>query len=321
MFDSNLPGGRVLAASAYLAMVIAALILLDRPYKRLLASLLGFGAVLLWWLTLVPSNEGHWQPDVSHTAHAEIDGSKISFYDVRSCDYRAELDYTCRWLTRQVDLNEIRGVDIFLDYWGSPWIAHTIVSFDFGPEPGGKLSNPLAFSIEARKQTGQQYSSLRGFFRQYTLISIVSDERDVVRLRTNYRQGEDLYLYHTRATPEFARSLLLNYVAFTNKLHVHPQWYNAVTRNCTTEIYTFQALNGLPLDWRILLNGKSDAMLYEQDELVTEQSGHSSAATRLTFDELKRRAHINPAAKAANGDSAFSERIREARPGFGTPPQ
>ena len=137
--------------------------------------------------------------------------------------------------------------------------------------------------METRKQIGQSYSAIRGFFRQYTLISVVSDERDLVRLRTNYRQGEDLFLFHTRATPAFARSLFLNYARVTNQLAEQPQWYNAITHNCTTEIFTFQRMKSQPYDWRTLLNGKADEMEYEQGEL----------AGNLPFAELKKRAYIN----------------------------
>jgi hypothetical protein len=199
-----------------------------------------------------------------------------------------------------VDLNRIRGLDLFMDYWGSPWIAHTILSFDLN---GGEH---IAFSIETRKQVGQTYSSILGFFRQYTLISVVSDERDLVRLRTNFRHGEDVYLFHTKATPQFARALFLNYIELTNRLHDKPQWYNAVTHNCTTKIYTLATMNGQPWDWRILLNGKADEMEYERGELAGE----------LPWKELKQRAYINPAARAADNDPDFSERIRENRPGF-----
>lgn len=318
-FDFNMRSLRVVAAITYVFVVTALLVFCKRPLQRFLASTLCFALVLLWWLSLAPSDNGHWQSDVSRTAYAEIDGSRITFYNVRSCNYRTELDYTCQWLTRRVDLDRVRGVDLFMNYWGSPLIAHTILSFDLeaGPSrPDGKSAQHLAFSIEARKQIGQQYSSIRGFFRQYTLISVVSDERDVVRLRTNYRRGEDLYLYHTRATPAFARSLLLDYAAFTNQLHSHPQWYNAVTRNCTTEIFTLDVLRGYPKDWRILFNGKADAMLYDQNELAAEVPGQSPDASRLPFAELKRRAYINPAAQTADSDPNFSERIRENHPGF-----
>ena len=69
-------------------------------------------------------------------------------------------------------------------------------------------------------------------------------------------------------------------------------------------------MKGRPFDWRILFNGKADAMLYEQGDLATDLPGQSPSNPRLSFPELKRRAYINPAAKAANQDPAFSERIR-----------
>src|ERR1700678_3289 len=243
---------RIIAAVAYgLAILLIVFLLRTRPLRQLIACLFCCALVLAWWLTLKPSNEGHWQPDVSRTAWAEVQGSDVTIHNLRDCDYRTELDYSCQWLTRTVDLNQIDGVDLFMNYWGSPLIAHTILSFHIQNE------SPVAFSIETRRQKGQTFSALLGFFRQFSLISVVSDERDVVRVRTNYRHGEDLYLYHTTATPEFARSLFLNYFGMTNQLHDHPHWYNAVTHNCTTEIYTLKSMKDQPLDWRILLNGKA----------------------------------------------------------------
>jgi hypothetical protein len=296
-FDFPFPRLRIMAASVYLLVVAA-----NSKGSRFVACLCCWILVLGWWLTLKPSNTPPWQVDVSRQASIEQSGTHVAIHNFRQCDYRAELDYTCEWSDRQIDLAQIRGVDFFMDYWGSPWIAHTIVSFDLGD------NQHIAFSIETRKRPGQSYSAIRGFFRQYTLISVVSDERDVVRLRTNYRRGEDLYLYHTRATPAFAQSLFLNYVGMTNYLFNHPQWYNAITHNCTTEIFTFQTMKPQPHDWRILLNGKADEMEYEHGEL----------AGNLPFVELKQRAYINPAARAADRDPQFSARIREGRPGFAT---
>ncbi len=300
--DLPFPRLRIFAAVIYGLVVLFLLYhWKGRPGRQLLAGLLCFAAVLVWWRTLRPSDDGQWQADVSRTAWAEVHGSEVTIHNLRDCDYRTELDYSCQWLTRTVDLNQIDGVDLFMNYWGSPLIAHTILSFHVRGAP------PVAFSIETRKQTGQTYSSLLGFFRQYTLISVVSDERDVVRVRTNYRHGEDLYLYHTTATPEFARSLFLNYIGMANQLHDHPQWYNAIIHNCTTEIYTLKSMKAEPWDWRILLNGKADEMAYEKGLIVTGG---------LPFKELKQRAWINPAAKAADHDADFSTRIRENRPGF-----
>jgi Domain of unknown function (DUF4105) len=301
--DVPSPKLRVLAPLAYLLATAIVLWRGKRPLLRWLGCLICFACVLAWWLSLKPSNDKPWQADVSKTAWADVDGSQVTIHNFRSCSYRTELNYTCQWLTRAVDINQIRGVDLFMNYWGSPWIAHTILSFDIAN------GEHIVFSIETRKQIGQTYSSLRGFFRQYTLISVVSDERDVVRLRTNYRHGEDLYLFHTNATPAFARSLFMDYIELTNRLHEKPQWYNAVTHNCTTEIYTLDIMKGQPWDWRILFNGKADEMEYQRGEL----------AGGLPWKELKRRAYINPAAKAADDDPDFSARIRENRPGFPQP--
>ena len=256
-----------LGASSYGIAMVGTLLAFRGRGKGIAICLAGFALVLAWWLTLKPSNDRAWQPDVAQTAWAEIDGDHVTIHNVRNCDYRTEGDYTPHWETRSYDLSQIRGMDIFLTYWGSPWIAHPIVSFQFGD------NDYIAMSIETRKEVGEQYSAIRGFFRYYELIYTVSDERDVVRLRTNYRKGEETYLFHTLATPEHARSTFLNYLKKINRIRNRPEWYNALTNNCTTNIAT---LAGEPqLDWRVLLNGRADQMLYE-----TRRSGDGKSSVR-----------------------------------------
>jgi len=301
LYFDLLPGTslRTLGASSYGLAMVGALLTFRGRGKAIAICLAGFALVLAWWLTLKPSNDRAWQPDVAQTAWAEIDGDHVTIHNVRNCDYRTEGDYTPHWETRAYDLAQIRGMDIFLTYWGSPWIAHPIVSFQFGD------NDYIAMSIETRKEVGEQYSAIRGFFRYYELIYTVSDERDVVRLRTNYRKGEETYLFHTRATPEHARATLLNYLKKINRIRNRPEWYNALTNNCTTNIAT---LAGEPqLDWRVLLNGRADQMLFERGDLATGN---------LPFAQLKQQAHINAAARAANDAPDFSRRIREGRAGF-----
>jgi hypothetical protein len=301
LYFDLLPGTslRTFGASSYGIAMAGALLAFRGRGKGIAICLAGFALVLAWWLTLKPSNDRAWQPDVAQTAWAEIDGDRVTIHNVRNCDYRTEGDYTPHWETRSYDLSQIRGMDIFLTYWGSPWIAHPIVSFQFGD------NDFIAMSIETRKEVGEQYSAIRGFFRYYELIYTVSDERDVVRLRTNYRKGEETYLFHTRATPEHARATFLNYLKKINQIRNHPEWYNALTNNCTTNITT---LAGEPeWDWRVLLNGHADQMLYERGDLATGN---------LPFAQFKEQAHINAAARAANDAPDFSRRIREGRTGF-----
>ena len=108
-------------------------------------------------------------------------GEQLTVHNVRNFDYRTESDFTPRYEDRTYDLSTLRGVDVFMSYWGSPAIAHTIMSWQFDNAP------PLAISIETRKRKGQEYSAIKGFFKQYEIIYVVADEHDVVGLRTNHR--------------------------------------------------------------------------------------------------------------------------------------
>ena len=272
-----------------------------RPLGRKVALLaILFGTVLTWWLTLKPTNEGNWQPDVAQLAWAEINGDEVTLHNVRNCDYRTETDYTPHWETRTVRLSQITGIDLAINYWGSPWMAHPIVSFQFADTP------PICFSIETRKKAGQTYSAIGGLYRQFALIYIVADERDVIRVRTNYRKGEEVYLYRTTISAGRARERFLEYIHSLNRLRDKPRWYNAVTTNCTTSIRTQHPPGErMPWDWRILLNGKGDELMYERHLIITGG---------LPFAELKARSLIDQRANAADAAPNFSELIRIGLP-------
>jgi len=295
----DFPTAGTLAVILFVIILLAAMVFVRRKLRKLAIVFGASTLVALWWLTLRPSNDRAWQPDVAQTAWAEINGDEVTIHNVRNCDYRTETDFTPHWETRTVWLSRITGMDVAINYWGSPWIAHPIVSFQFAD------ALPLCFSIETRKTIGQQYSTLEGFYRQYTLIYIVADERDCIRLRTNYRR-EDVYLYHTLASPAQARERFREYIATLNALHENPRWYNAVTTNCTTSIRAQRAVKlRAPWDWRILLNGKADEMLYQD---------HAIATGGLSFTELRQRSLINERARAADQDPNFSIIIREGLP-------
>lgn len=271
-----------------------------RPLRRLAALILAaFAVVLAAWLAVPPSNERDWQPDVATLPYADIRGDRVVVHNVRNVEYRTETDYTVRLEDRELDLSRLRSLDLFLIHWGSPWIAHTIMSFGFEGD------QYLAMSIETRKEKGEAYSALRGFFRQYELIYIAADERDVVRLRTNYR-GEDVDVYRLDAPPEGARELLLGYLHAVNRLHDQPEWYNALTQNCTT---TIQHL-ARPYErrswwsWKLFLNGYLDELAYEIGAIDRS----------MPFPELKARSLVNERAKAADDDPRFSVRIRAGLP-------
>lgn len=268
---------------------------------RLAAPVL-VAAVVVWWFTLKPSNSRDWIADVARTAWADVNGDEITFRNVRNFDYLTENDFNPHWETRTVRLSKITGIDMAVNYWGSPYMAHPIVSFQFSDAP------PLCFSIETRKEKGESYSAVGGIYRQYELIYVVADERDVIRVRTNYRKGEDIYLYRLNIGPEKARERLMEYVGSINQLKDRPHWYNAVTDNCTTSIRTqHDQEKRTPWDWRILVNGLADEMLYESGAI---RSGG------LPFAELKKRSLVNGEAKTADASPDFSRLIRSRLPSF-----
>jgi hypothetical protein len=303
-FDLPFAALRAPAALLYLIFVVAAILFFRRSHLGLVVAVVAFIIVALWWFSLTPSNNRNWRSDDLATAYAEIAADQITIHNVRNCNYRSEADYTCTWETRSYDPAKLRGIDLFITWWGSPWIAHPIASYDFGAQ------GHVAISIETRHAVGQDYSSLRGFFRQYMLTYTLSDERDVIRLRTNYRKGEEVYLFRTTVKPQTALHIFVEYLQRVNSLHRHPEWYNALTNNCTTNIAVAAAeaqQKQVRFDWRLLLNGKMDEMMYEHGSLITGG---------LPMSALKEQAHINRAAEAAGYSADFSKLIREGRVGF-----
>jgi hypothetical protein len=294
-FDGPFRAGNKIAA-VLLAIAFVVTLFFVRPFWRKLGVFaVLFSGVLVWWLTIKPTQDSDWQPDVAQEAWADIQGDEVTLHNVRNCDYRTETDYTPHWEARTVRISQITGIDIAVDYWGSPWIAHPIVSFQFADVPA------VCFSIETRKKLGQAYSTIGGLYRQFELIYIVANERDVIRLRTNYRK-EDIFLYRTTISPLRARERFLEYIHSLNALRDKPRWYNAITTNCTTSIRTQHPPGErMPWDWRLLLNGKGDELMYERHLIVTGG---------LPFTELKERSLINAQAQAANDAPDFSERIR-----------
>jgi hypothetical protein len=300
-FDFPVAPLRKPAAIIYVLAVLAIVAFVRRRWRKIGFVAVGFVVVLAWYLTLQPSNNREWQPDVAQTAWAEIDGDRVTLHNVRNNDYRTETDYTPRWETRTVSLSKLRGIDLAITYWGPKWMAHPIVSFQFDD------ALPVAFSIEVRLEKGEEYSSLGGLYRYAELIYVCADERDVVRLRSNFRKDQEVYLYRTKVTPQEARERFLEYLTTLNSMHEHARWYNALTTNCTTSVRAQRAAGQrTPWDWRILLNGYLDQMLYE----------HGTLAADLPFAQLKEAVHINAAARAANDAGDFSARIRVGRPGF-----
>jgi hypothetical protein len=292
---------RAFAAGAFAAVAALAFVLLPRRGRTLVGFLAVFAVMVVLFLSIPASNDRDWQTEVSVTPYATVKGDLVTIHGVRNFDYRTETDFTPRWEDRTYDLRKLDSADIIAVYWAGKAIAHVMVSFGFQ----GK--DYLAVSIETRKEKGEEYSTLAGFFRQYELVYIVADERDLIRVRTTYRQPqEDVYIYRTRAPLRNIRRVFLDYIQTMNDMHKQARFYNTLTTNCTTSILMHTRMNpeSPPISWKILLSGYVPDYLYELGRIDTT----------MPFAELEKLSHVNARAHAADKDPEFSQRIREGLP-------
>lgn len=308
VYWSDIPGRNTrpaLAAGVVLATLLA-FALTRRRGRTLAAYLAAFGLFTLWWSAIEPSNARDWQPDVAVLPFAEVDGNRVTVRNIRNFVYQTDTEYTPGYYDKTFDLARLEAVDLIAVYWMGEAIAHVMLSFDFTGQ------DPLCFSIETRKERGEDYSSLKGFFKQYEIIYVVADERDLIRLRTDYRRPpEDVYLYRTRMTPENARKLFMEYANKMNSLRDKPEFYNTVATNCTINIVRhLQAFgSSVHYNWKILFSGYTPLYAYELGRLDDT----------LPFEELRAKSCINPKALEAGDATDFSTRIREGLPGMVSP--
>ena len=260
---------------------------------------LTFAAVLAWWFSIEPSNNRDWIEEVALLPRAEIEGDRVTVYNIRNFRYRTETDFDAVYYDKSFDLKQLDSVDLYAVYWMGPAIAHVMISFGFAEE------DFLVFSIEARKEQGEGYSTIKGFFRQYEQIHIVGDERDLVGLRTNIRDNppEQVYRYRVPASREVTRKFLLDYLDAVNRQREAPQFYNTLISNCTNVIWAHAHVNPdrVPFSWKILASGYVPEYLYENGRLDTS----------VSFADLSRRGHANPLVQATGIGDDFSRRLRE----------
>jgi hypothetical protein len=297
---SNLPWPwlRLALAIAFAAFGIWALWITPRPRMPWVFAGL-FLAVCGWWATILPSHDRPWRPEVAVMPHAVVDGDRVRIMDVRNFDFRSRDDFTVRYEEREVSLSHLTGVDFYIAFWAQGPIGHTFLSFIFDNAP------PLSVSIETRPEVGEGFDPLASMFKQFELIFVVGEERDLVRLRTNYR-GEEVFLYHLTIPPAAARRLFLVYLERINELYAKPEWYHLLSNSCTINIVRYANVAGRIGEWDIrhLFNGWIDRYFYNVG-LVNSS---------MDFDELRRRSNITEVSRAAGDGPDFPQRIRANLP-------
>lgn len=223
-----------------------------------------------------------WQRPWARAPHVELDGERAKIGNIRNFRYRTEEDFDSVYISGTYDLEQVQSVDLAISHWdGLEAVAHTMLSFGF------RDGRHLAISMETRLPEGEEQGFLPGFYKQYEILMVIALEEDLFRLRTDFR-GEELYLYRTNATPEQARTMLDSLLNRAVKLEREPEFYNSITENCTTSLAPLlREINpSFEGDIRLLLNGRSDELLYEL--------GYLRHRERVSFAELKRRSRVAP---------------------------
>jgi hypothetical protein len=258
-----------------------------------------FLVVAAWWISITPSHERQWRPEVAVMPRAAIDGDNVRISGVRNFDYRSVDDFNLRYEEREIQFSHLTGLDFYVSYWAEGLVGHTFLSFVFDNAP------PLTISIETRPEVGEGYNPVASLFKQYELIYVVGDERDIVGVRTNHRK-EAVYLFRLNSSAEDARRLLKVYLDRINELADRPEFYHLLSNSCTINIVRYANAAGRQgrFDFRHLLNGLIDSYLYHSGRVDTT----------LPLDELRRKSLINDAAQAAGDGADFSQRIRASLP-------
>ena len=272
--------------------------------RKLLTSM---GLILL--LSLIAyqlpqaSNERNWTADQKIMTAVLLQDSEIQIQNIRNFSYRTETDYERNYYDKTVHLEDLVSVDFilsrFADWQGA---AHAFLSF--GVQEEDQLEY-IAVSVEIRKEEGEEYSPLKGMFKQYELNYVVAHERDVIRLRTNIRE-EPLYIFPIQTSKENIQSLFLSIARRIQKLENEPEFYHTMTSSCMTNIADHVneiAPGTIPWSYKIVFPGYSDEVAYEL----------GFVDTTLSLEELREKYQVNTAAKTYDDGEHFSQIIREGR--------
>lgn len=258
---------------------------------------LGVMAVLSWTVLLRPSNERVWSADQARLPRVQIDGDRVAVNGVRNFVYRSTSDYDPVWEDRNYDLSQLQSLwfveEPFSSFAGA---AHTFLSFGFAD------GQYLAVSVEIRKEVGESFSPWKGLYRNYEIMYVFGDERDLVQLRTEQRH-DTVYLYPVKASQALVRAMFLDIVKRANALAAQPEFYNSLTNTCTTNIaaHINHIVPGLvPFSWHLLLPGYADERALQLGLLDFQG----------TIDAARERFRINERAQSAAGAVDFSSLIR-----------
>ena len=265
-----------------------------------------------------PSNTRNWSVDQSLLPYAEIStttSNLIHIKNIRNYTYKSTSEYTPNYYDKTFDLSKLKNVYYIVEpFTGFKGSAHTFLSFEFESVGSTTASSTtstttsndfLAVSVEIRKEKGESFSALKGLFNQYEIMYVLADERDAVKLRSNFRKN-DVYMYPVKTTKEKASALFLDIIERVNALHKTPEFYNTAYNTCTSNIMKHANTitpSKIPFSYKVLLPAYSDELAFDLGMIDT---------TAQSLEEVRLKYKINEKALLYADDIDFSNKIRQS---------
>ena len=240
--------------------------------------------MLTWFSTIQASNDREWRADVSVLPKIDINNETVTIQNLRNAIWNNPRVFSPNWETRNYNLNKLRSLDLIVEPFNdSKLMAHTMLSFGF--EDQGNV----IVSVEARREMQEEYSLVAGALRQFELIYIFGDEKDLLTLRALVR-GSALHLYPIKAEPEFIVTLFKDLANSANALHDKPQFYRTLRDNCTsTLVEHIDRHYQQKIGWRAetIFPAKAGELLHKLDRMDTQLS-YNQAYQASRIDHIVR---------------------------------
>ncbi|MDD4803857.1 MAG: DUF4105 domain-containing protein [Candidatus Pacebacteria bacterium] len=267
-------------------------------YSAYILILFLIGLILFYCLFLLltkPSNNRDWAKDMKVLSAATIMGDIIILDNVRNNNYRSTTDFDVKYYQGKYDINKLKKVYLITDPFGK-LSSHTMLSFEFSD------NKSVVMSVEIRREEGEVFENFKGMFRGYELYYVWADEKDVIKLRTNYRM-DNVYMYELDMAEENVQKLFIEAMRRTNQLKDKPEFYNLLVNNCTTNIAEMlQVVYNKPIivDWRYLVPAYAEGLSMKYD-LIQGSS----------IEDVRKNHNISPNALICGDCNDYSNVIRK----------
>lgn len=273
-----------------------------QSWRRWRCSLAALGLVLtviaLMAVFRRPDPGWVWSREQAHSPVTVFEGDLAHITNVRDFGWRSDGSIEAeRWETRTYDLSKLTTMYYVVVPLGSfDGAAHVFVCFGFSDGAS------LAVSVEGRRRLGDSYRVVPSMFRQYQLVYVVGEERDVVGVRGAIWKAP-VRFYPARARADVPRAVLTSMLRHSNTLGREPEYYHLIFNNCLTNITSHLRELGTPLprDLALIMTGLSDRVAYNLGYLDTE----------LPFDQAREVFRIDGWMRDVPLDETFSARLRD----------